>query len=159
MDKEIEDEGRKRDRRDPCDPCVSVSRLVKLAVTISFSVTLTVTLSVTLTINLLSKLNLQVPVSNQSPTTTGGTCCQFNLHVVHQSPSVIKTTSDSCCDSRHDAGYKTFKRWRPPVYYEPVYPVYERHPRPKRVRRRAAPPPPCMPCWDWGGGIEGEGPY
>ena len=144
--------------------CLDVRCAVSLALTVSLSVTLTVTLSITLTMYLLSKLNLQVTFSNQPPivtTTNGGTCCQFNLHVSNQSPSVITTNRGSCCDSRDDGEYKKrviYKRRDQRLDYERVYPVYERYPRPKRVRRRA-PPPPCMPCWGWGGGMEGEGPY
>ena len=138
------DEKEKSPRGGRPDPCPSIFCLFKLAVTI----TLTVSLSVTLTKYLLFELNLQVSPSTQPPiiaTTTGGTCCQFNLHVSNQAPSILTTKRDSCCDSRDEgrngkrgADNKRVQR----VNYKPVYPVYEYYPRPKRVRRRA-PPSPC----------------
>ena len=86
------------------------------------------TITVTLTLQLLAKLNLLVSLSNQPPiiaTTTGGTCCQFNLHVSNQAPSVITTRSGSCCNSRDEgrngkigADNKRAQR----VNYKPVYP-------------------------------------
>ena len=139
-------DGPKRDRP---DPCVNISRLIILAITANLIVTAA---TLTLTINLLFKLNLQVALPTQSLSgtpTTGGTCCQFNLQVSNQSPSVITTRSDSCCDSRDEGGNKkrvVDSKRDQRVVYAPVYPVYEHYPRPKRVRRRA-PPPPC--CWDW----------
>jgi len=149
MVKDSEEEHWHRCRR---SSFLNIRCAVSLALTVTLSVTIGLTLALTLTMYLLSKLNLQVTFSNQPPivtTTNGGTCCQFNLHISNQSPSVITTNRGSCCDSRDDGGYKKrviYSKRDQRLDFERVYPVYERYPRPKQMRR--VPPPPC-PCWDW----------